>query len=110
MRSAPKAAAVLPAAADIISTRLGQHLQEVMQVQAEMHTTMSQAESCLQTFGGYQQLTAPGLAQPPNLETALQSPPGSSEQLDRAVCLANPAEQVEEEVMVLDEGSNGVAG
>eukprot|EP00775_Hariotina_reticulata_P009637 gene9637-9797_t len=73
---------------------------------------MTQAESCLQTFGGYQQLTAPGLqlAQPPSLETALQSPPGSNKQLDRAVCLATPAEQVEEELMVLDEGSNGIAG
>eukprot|EP00775_Hariotina_reticulata_P003254 gene3254-3532_t len=99
-----------PAAVDFKMTlAMAHHLQKSWQVQSEMHTTWTQAEECLQKFHDYLQLTAPGPAHPPSLDTALRSP-GSNELLDRAVCLVTPAEQAEEaeevDLVVLEQDSN----
>jgi hypothetical protein len=96
-----------------IGALLAQHAQEVIELTSQMHTTVIQAEGCLQQSGGFQQLTASGLADSPSLGTAVRRT-GSNELLDRATCLATPAEQLEdslqEELVRLEEGSNSIAG
>eukprot|EP00775_Hariotina_reticulata_P003255 gene3255-3533_t len=93
-----------------MSTRIIQNLQEVIQLECETHTTITQAATCLQKYGGLQQLTAPGLADTPSLGKAVRSS-GDNELLDKAICLSTPAEDAEDDVMLLEEeGSTAIAG